>query len=586
MRNILSGLLIALLAASTVWAAGALLTVRGPDSVYLYWGAAGTGDYVLYRAQGEGAYGQIARITPLTDPEQANKILSSAPDALSQALTVGEDFARKAVEHPDLDRAVSLASVGYALVRGQAYLDRDLLHAARYRYRLVAISADGKENLIGEAEVFMGEVSLPTAPAVHVDLVNDRPQIRISADALVRYHVERADKSDSPFQRVTFTPLVAARDGEILDHKDTTVAPDGRTYFYRVVPYNVFDQSGPVSGTVVVVTPDRTPPEPPHVEIPDNEPAAALLKWQAGGEPDLGGYHVYRREVLKGTGKDQKPVAGPEKRLTTSLLARDVTKYEDRNVVPGHIYQYELTASDRTGNESLHSPPVLARPRDTQPPSRPLGLAAKALEKGRIILTWKPNKDVDLYAYRLYRGADGGEPQFAMTLRVKDLKPGKVMMYEDRLDPKSQATYRYAISAVDGTENESLRSEAVSVRLPDHVGPGAPIVTALEAGDGMIIVRWNPAPDPDVAGYQVYRLEKGQKTRLTAAPLAADGREFHDTTVRAGVVYGYSVSALDGSGNEGTLSEVRSGATFAVTRTETPAGLTLDRKGQPWRLTW
>ena len=124
------------------------------------------------------------------------------------------------------------------------------------------------------------------------------------------------------------------------------------------------------------------------------------------------------------------------------------------------------------------------------------------------------------------------------------------------------------------------------MRLPDHVGPGAPIVTALEAGDGMIIVRWNPAPDPDVAGYQVYRLEKGQKTRLTAAPLAADGREFHDTTVRAGVVYGYSVSALDGSGNEGTLSEVRSGATFAVTRTETPAGLTLDRKGQPWRLTW
>jgi fibronectin type 3 domain-containing protein len=587
LSGILSGIWIALWAAYPVWADGVLLAVRGQDAVYLYWGTAGSGDYVLYRAQGEGAYGQIARITPVTDPAQANKILLSAPDVLSQALTVGEDFARKAAERPDLDRAVSLASVGYALARGHAYLDRDLLSAARYRYRLTAPNADGTERIIGETEVYTGDPFIPAAPVIHADLLNDRPRVRITAAPLVRYHVERGDKSDGSFERVTVTPLVAARDGGPLDHRDTTVALDGRTYFYRVVPYNVFDQAGTLSGTLEIITPDRTPPEPPHVDIPNNEPASAMLTWQAGREPDLAGYHVYRREVLKGKGNDEKPLLGPEKRLTTALLAPDVTKYGDRNVVPGQIYQYEITATDRAGNESVHSPPVLARPRDTQPPAKPQGLGAKAQENGRVVLTWTPNKDADLYAYRLYRGGDGGDPQFVTHLRVKDLKPGKVVTYEDRLDPKSQATYRYAISAVDGTENESPISETVSVRLPDHAGPGAPIVTGLEAGDGLLTVRWDPAPDPDVAGYQLYRSTKGDKPeRLTARPLPADARVFQDRSVQAGVVYGYSVSAIDRSGNEGAMSEVRSGATFAVTEAVAPVGLTIDRKARPWRITW
>ena len=577
------------------------VAVVGEKAVYLHWGLTETAAtaYRIERSEGDGKFAPLARVAPVSDPKQARELLAHAPDAFSHTLTVGDDFPHKTSEYPDLDRALALTSVGYAQARAQGYMDGGIRRDRRYRYRVTALAADGTETAIGEVDVDTGAPTKPLTPVIQAELAQDWPVISFAASPLVRYHIERADRAEGPFQRISFVPLVAARAGETLRHEDKNVVLDGRAYYYHVVPQTVFDQAGVASVASAVRTPDHTPPAPPLVALPDNRAGAVGLSWQGNGEPDLAGFHIYRREVLKGEVGDKQPRLADEKRLTAKSLAATVLQFEDRELVPGHVYQYAVSALDRSGNESAQSPPILARPRDLTPPTRPSGLAARMLDNGRVMLSWTPNTDADLYAYRIYLAADDGTPRFQNELAIRELEirdlkpgatvthPGATVTHEMKLDVNSEATYRYALTAVDASENESQMSEAVTVRLPDHVPPAAPIIHALAAESGALVLSWEPSTSDDVAGYQVWRGDAPTElARLTDKPLPSDTLDYRDGTARPGSILYYAVSALDLAGNESQCSEPRSATTFARSEPRAPSELRLDTSTRPARLLW
>jgi hypothetical protein len=123
----------------------------------------------------------------------------------------------------------------------------------------------------------------------------------------------------------------------------------------------------------------------------------------------------------------------------------------------GERHTYAVQAIHPGGARSEVSGELAFTPRDVFPPSTPTGLAGVA-GIGAIELAWDRGSEPDLAGYRVYRST-GDEA----ARQVGETTPGTA--YSDRA-VKSGVAYRYAVSAVDRSGNESPRSAQVEVTAP------------------------------------------------------------------------------------------------------------------------
>ena len=96
-------------------------------------------------------------------------------------------------------------------------------------------------------------------------------------------------------------------------------------------------------------------------------------------------------------------------------------------------------------------------PRDIFPPGAPQGVQGSSAPNS-IELNWERNTEEDLNGYRVYRGEGNGALEKIADVPV-------VPSYSDRKVEHGK-TYRYQVSAVDQSGNESPRSAPVDVALP------------------------------------------------------------------------------------------------------------------------
>ncbi|MGH9891117.1 MAG: Ig-like domain-containing protein, partial [bacterium] len=92
---------------------------------------------------------------------------------------------------------------------------------------------------------------------------------------------------------------------------------------------------------------DTTPPAVPSNVSATASASGVVVSWSANTDPDLAGYHVYRR--AGGTGAFT--------RLNASLLTSPTF---DDTLAPSGTSDYTVTAADTSGNESAQAPPVSA----------------------------------------------------------------------------------------------------------------------------------------------------------------------------------------------------------------------------------
>ena len=151
--------------------------------------------------------------------------------------------------------------------------------------------------------------------------------------------------------------------------------------------------------------------------------------------------------------------------------------------------------------------------------------------------------------YEVYRSeADSAGPAQLLATTVDP-------SYED-LTFAFGSRYVYTVRAIavrgDSTARtpESNRAEVAAV---DRFPPGAPQNLRAIAVPGAIELAWSPNPEPDLAGYHLYRSEEGAFVRLNADLL--DLPLYRDTTIQAGRQYRYQVKAVDRAGNEGPPSQ-------------------------------
>ncbi len=124
--------------------------------------------------------------------------------------------------------------------------------------------------------------------------------------------------------------------------------------------------------------------------------------------------------------------------------------------------------------------------------------------------------------------------------------------------------YRYSIALVERLslaghvlEVQGSSAAAPEIVVQDTFPPGAPaaLAAAADADAGAIDLSWVPNSEPDLLGYFVYRraLPHGQAARVSGPkPIPEPG--WSDPAAARGIRYGYTVSAVDRSGNESARS--------------------------------
>jgi hypothetical protein len=106
---------------------------------------------------------------------------------------------------------------------------------------------------------------------------------------------------------------------------------------------------------------------------------------------------------------------------------------------------------------------------------------------------------------------------------------------------------------------ESAASNEVCIEVRDIEAPGAPGGLAVFPRDAGLEVLWTPSVEEDLAGYRVYREGPGEPRRKLA-DVEAGRSSWLDATARGGVVYQYTVTAVDRAGNESPAAPAAEGS--------------------------
>ncbi|MCF8380848.1 MAG: T9SS type A sorting domain-containing protein [Bacteroidales bacterium] len=391
-----------------------------------------------------------------------------------------------------------------------SYTDNTVLDGNSYTYAVSALNAAGFES--GQSNSVTVNIADATPPSIPSGLkVTSVTNSTISLNW------------NSSIDNIGVTGYTVYRNGELLG---TTVAPnyndntvsEGNTYTYTVSSFddagNTSEQSTGVTASINDIT---APDVPDGLMLTSASVNAVSLSWNASTDNvGVAGYNIFRNGVLLDT--------------ETGL------SYTDNTVSPGNSYNYAVSAFDEAGNESTRSSEVTTNTNDTEAPTVPSGLKLMSVSDNSVSLSWDASTDnVMVTGYRIYRGG-----VFLNTT-------SELSFIDNTVEPEN--AYSYAVLAFDEAGNASQLSNQITANTVDTTPPSTPADLMAQSASGSCIkLIWGESNDNvGVTGYRVYRAGDLLSTVNTPS--------YSDKTVTVGNTYSYSVSAIDGAGNESLMSD-------------------------------
>jgi len=183
-----------------------------------------------------------------------------------------------------------------------------------------------------------------------------------------------------------------------------------------------------------------------------------------------------------------------------------------------------------------------------EPPSAPEGVQIRS-ESQALEITWSfaPSQE-DKGAgvgFNLYRRAEGERfgfvPLNPEPLREKRFVDGGLQNGEK---------YYYEVRAVRnfrGTLIESPASAVVEGIPEKQIPPSPPRGLVAVFQEGGVALRWDENPEPDVAGYNIYRRAAGEETFRKINPALIKELYFLDASADPKTSYTYRLKAVDSS---------------------------------------
>ncbi len=273
----------------------------------------------------------------------------------------------------------------------------------------------------------------------------------------------------------------------------------------------------------------EAPTVPAGVRIEAMSTNTVTIAWEPSTDNlSVVGYNIYR-------GSNPSPIG---------FVASET--FTDTGLSANTSYSYFVKALDDTGNESVASTTVngtTALYGDL--PSKPSGLNADSVGSTEVGLSWNPSSDnVSIAGYRIFRNGRlvGTSPSPSFT--DIDLNPG--------------TNYLYQVQAIDGELYVSALSNSVSIAtVADVIPPSKPSGVAIsDESETSLRVSWTASTDNHlVALYRVYRdgVLVGDATATS----------FVDYGLLPDLTYGYTVAAVDVSGNTSSPSSLVEGTTLS-----------------------
>jgi predicted phage tail protein len=344
------------------------------------------------------------------------------------------------------------------------------------------------------------------------------------------------------------------------------------------------------AAVLVVNCGKRRPPLPPIERVQQRTELLSgvqrgnqvILSWPVPrrNAPDESVQSIRRIDVYRLAEKPRAPLGLTEEEFATrSTLIGSVTYDEIKNATDVLTYtdtlelageparlRYAVRYVNASGQRAAFSNFLLLEPaaRVAQPPT--MLATGREVEENAITISWQPptanidgSTPVNLLGYNVYR-AEESQDVDSQTPINDALVSGT--QYQDK-NFKFGESYRFVVRSVslgtEGAQVESLNSNSISVSPRDIFRPSAPTSIRTAAAPGRVSIFFPANPEPDVAGYNIYRstdpdLPKEKWNKLNPGLLTRT--TFQDERVEASKRYYYYLTAVDQAGNVSPPSEV------------------------------
>ncbi|NJN17101.1 MAG: hypothetical protein HC822_12915 [Oscillochloris sp.] len=363
-----------------------------------------------------------------------------------------------------------------------------------------------------------------------------------------------------------------AADYQLIEHfyADRTDVPG--TYQYRVAPRDALGQvrqwpadNSQFSAAVPVTTYDFQPPPPPQEfqATVNADHTAVTLSWDMPTPPaDLAGFRIEHTTAFSNSIPVAECGSAADCWAEIATLGASVRQWIDPNPQQAQARWYRVQAVDSAGNRSMYSMPLHATLHDVAPPAKPLiNLFPCAKD---------PNDTNPEYCIEAEDGNGGGNSDVTRYLVACTFEQGgaEIFLFEraaaNGAMPPFAITTLYdppfalqqvecTVRAVDANGNISEPSQPAVIdewHSEQPQLPRNPLLTklstvALDAdGNATAEISWDMPESPLIASFSLSRrliAEDGPLVEITGINRSA--RSYNDTTVRAGELYSYVVSA-------------------------------------------
>ena len=273
----------------------------------------------------------------------------------------------------------------------------------------------------------------------------------------------------------------------------------------------------------------------------------------------------------------------------TFMTSEEETNAEHIFVDPGlepGVYIYRVKGYDTFGDASDYCKPHSVELPDIIPPAPPLirnFIVDRDSQPGKVLvnITWKKDSiEADMTGFNVY------------YYNKKEGDDWRQM--NDRLIPATDTTFVCEVKDIrggfivvasvdrDGNRGVSMPRE---LALADYVPPTAPTGLAYTMSPlGIVTVTWNPNPEEDVNGYQLFAANDTTHNFLPVPGKFTEGTVVIDTLTIHGInqkyIY-YKVQAYDYAGNSSEMSEALQVKRLNYDRPEAvrPDSIWLDKEG-------
>ncbi|SEQ26726.1 fibronectin type III domain-containing protein [Neolewinella agarilytica] len=367
-------------------------------------------------------------------------------------------------------------------------------------YRLRGINSFGETCPAGEAVKASGKDQTPPPAPFSIngkDLRDGRNQLQWTIpdempEDLAGYRLLRGLSLRGKLEVIT-TDLLPPGTSSWTDNSPFA----DRNNYYAV---EAVDQAGNAARSPVnfVQRWDKTPPATPLGLTGRIDTAGRVfLLWEAGTEPDLLGYRVYRsharnREFLQ---------------ISKEVQHRNFFFDSTSLKVLNETVLYRIVAVDRHYNPSEYSEILELRRPDKIAPAAP-GISGYSARGTSILLTIRPSESPDVVRQTVWR-AEGEQPEQPIAvIGARD------SIFQDT-SVRTRTVYRYSIRAEDevGLFGAS-RPISVQSGLPTSRKGVQQLARTQVQGKEQEAMRWQlPGPVAEIAGYQLFAGPSAQRLR-------------------------------------------------------------------------